>query len=466
MRAPERGHGLRFRLRHPQTTVRWRLTLLYGGLFFVSGAGLLAITYSLVAHASVTHGPFAQVTVEGRSLKGLPGPAQLPPSASSQSPKHAVGSGGGNVHVRAGAPSPNFPPGIVKLLKSRQGRFAILTVDNKQRISDLHQLVIESAIALAIMTLLCGALGWVVAGRVLLPLRTITASTYEISEANLHQRLAMPGPPDELRRLADTIDGLLERLEGAFDAQRRFVANASHELRTPLTAARAMLELVLSDPAATVDTFRDTCRLVLEESEHQEQLIDALLSLAQGQRGIDHREPLDLAAITAEVLETHELDATARAIELDASLAPAPFSGDRRLVERLVSNLVENAIRHNVANGSVRIRVAPQAGGAVLAMSNSGQQVPEGEVERLLQPFQRLTSERIGTGEGLGLGLSIVAAIADAHGAALDVRPGDDGGLEVEVRFPTAPASELPTPPGEDPVLAISLGGPSSELSS
>ena len=172
-----------------------------------------------------------------------------------------------------------------------------------------------------------------------------------MSEANLHERLALQGPPDELRQLADTIDGLLGRLEGAFDAQRRFVANASHELRTPLTTVRALLEMVLSDPRATVGTFRTTCRQVLEESAQQEQLIDALLALAQGQRGIDTREPIDLAEIAGDVLAAHEGEAAVRGVHVDASLEPAPIAGDRRLIERLVSNLVDNALRHNLPGG-------------------------------------------------------------------------------------------------------------------
>ena len=175
----------------------------------------------------------------------------------------------------------------------------------------------------------------------------MTAATQQMSEANLHERLSMQGPPDELRQLADTIDGLLGRLEGAFDAQRRFVANASHELRTPLTTVRALLELILSDPKATVGTFRTTCQQVLEESAQQEQLIDSLLALAHGERGIDTREPIDLAAIAGEALAGHEAEAAARGVQLEVSLEPALVSGDRRLIERLVSNLVDNAIRHN-----------------------------------------------------------------------------------------------------------------------
>jgi signal transduction histidine kinase len=218
-----------FRLRHPRTTVRWRLTLLYSALFLACGAALLGVTYTLVAHASIAHGPSRLIASPQRAF-GLITPA----------------------NQRAGAVQ--LPPGFTGVVRSAAGRAAVTFAGSQQRIADLHQLEVQSAIALAIMAVISAALGWVIAGRVLRPLRTITASTQQISEANLHQRLAIQGPPDELTHLADTIDGLLERLEGAFDAQRRFVANASHELRTPLTAVRALLEMTLSDPHPSVET--------------------------------------------------------------------------------------------------------------------------------------------------------------------------------------------------------------------
>jgi signal transduction histidine kinase len=297
--------------------------------------------------------------------------------------------------------------------------------------------VVESAIALAIMAVISTALGWVVAGRVLRPLRTMTAATQAISAANLNERLAMPGPRDELRQLADTIDGLLGRLEGAFEAQRRFVANASHELRTPLTAVRAMLEMAITDPRATVESFRTTCRHALEEGERQEELIDALLALAQGQRGLDRREPVDLVATVEQVVASHRADALARGIDVDTETEPARVSGDRRLIERLVTNLLENALLHNVAQGGqVSVRVEATGGGPTVTISNSGPLVPSEDVQRILQPFQRLERDRVGHRGGLGLGLSIVAAIADAHHAALAVSPNPGGGLTIAVRFP------------------------------
>jgi signal transduction histidine kinase len=408
-------------LRHPRTTVRWRLTLLYGGLFLVCGAGLLAITYTLVEHATVTptRGAYAEAVTRPN------GPAQWKTRPGATLPPRLFHNG--------------IPPQVRKVLNSKEGPAVIQFVSGGQRFSDLHQLIVESSIALAIMALISAGLGWVVAGRVLSPLRTITTSAQHISEANLHERLAMEGPRDELRTLADTIDGLLERLEGAFDAQRRFVANASHELRTPLTTARALLEMALSDPDATVDSYRETCRHVLEESAQQEQLIDALLALAQGQRGIDRRDPVDLAAVAGHVLQAKELETMTQGLALDVRLDPALIAGDERLIERLVSNLVDNAIRHNEPHGWVEVRVGARAGKAALLVANTGSIVPPNEVDRLLQPFQRLAADRVGRRDGLGLGLSIVGAIATAHDADLDVHSRAEGGLAIEVRFPRVP---------------------------
>lgn len=427
--------GFRHRLRHPKTTVRWRLTLLYGGLFLVSGAVLLAITYTLVDHATIINAPFRFAAVPGRGAGGAGDGLSRPPA--SRPTVFAVPSGA--VHAPR---QQSLPPQIEKLLKTPSGRRVILSVGSVQRISDLHQLVIESSIALAIMAIISGALGWVVAGRVLSPLRTMTAATQQMSEANLHERLAMEGPRDELRQLADTIDGLLGRLEGAFDAQRRFVANASHELRTPLTTVRALLEMILSDPKATVGTFRTTCKQVLEESAQQEQLIDALLALAHGQREIDAREALDLAALVRHVLAMHDVEAIARGVRVDSSLEPASISGDRRLIERLVSNLVDNAIRHNDPGGSARVTVQTRVDEVALVVSNAGPVVPADEIDRLLQPFHRLGGDRVGHREGLGLGLSIVAAIADSHDAVLEVVAEPDGGLQVTVRLAPARTSD------------------------
>ena len=363
------------RPRRPQTAVRWRLTLLYGGLFLACGAALLAVTYALVSHAPVSTDPGGLFARAGNSAPQ----ERLPASTPSQG-------------VRV--PSARLPPGVERVLQSPAGRATVKFVGASQRIADLHRLEVESAIALAVMTILSGGLGWLVAGRVLRP------------------------------------------LERAYDAQRRFVANASHELRTPLTASRALLEMVITDPHATPDTFRQTCRDALEENEQQEQLIDALLALAQGDQGINRREPVDLQAVVGDALHAHQVDA--EHLTLDVELAPARASGDRRLLVRLASNLLQNAIHHNVPNGYVRVRLRERDGRAALSIVNSGPAVPAGEIDRLLGPFQRLAPDRLGHPAGFGLGLSIVAAVAGAHEATLDISPGEHGGLRVEVSFPPA----------------------------
>jgi signal transduction histidine kinase len=265
----------------------------------------------------------------------------------------------------------------------------------------------------------------------------------------------MEGPRDELRQLADTIDGLLERLESAFEAQRRFVANASHELRTPLTAARAMLEMVMTDPRADVKAFKATCEHVLAEQEHEEQLIDALLALAHGERGLERKEPVDLATVVRGELARRRIEAARGHLDIDVSLEPAVVLGEERLLERLVSNLLENAIRHNRPDGDVLIVVGSPSGRPTLRIANTGPVVPSAEIARLLQPFQRLERDRVAHGEGLGLGLSIVAAVADAHGATLSVDPRSGGGLEIRVEFP--PPAALPHSAGDEAGAPIAV---------
>jgi signal transduction histidine kinase len=321
------------------------------------------------------------------------------------------------------------------------------------RTTELHQLLFWSGVALAIMAVVSIGLGWLVAGRVLRPLRTITAAARHISATNLHERLALDGPDDDLKELADTFDGLLSRLDAAFNAQRQFVANASHELRTPLARERTLVEVALRDQHATVGSLRATCERVLATGEQQEQLIEALLILARGQRGIDRRMPLDLAVITNEVLTARGAETGRRGLRIDAALSNAPLSGDPPLVERLVANLVDNALRHNVAQGRVEVLTGTWARLPTVRVTNTGPTVPPGEVGRLVQPFQRLDASRTGQREGLGLGLSIVHAIAAAHGATLSLLAPPGGGFIAEVSFPAArtaaswPRSE-PAPPG------------------
>jgi signal transduction histidine kinase len=281
-----------------------------------------------------------------------------------------------------------------------------------------------------------------VAGRVLRPLRTITATARDISAANLHERLALDGPDDELKELGDTIDDLLARLEQAFEAQRRFVANASHELRTPLARQRTVAQVALDDRDATVESLRAAHERVLVAGAQQERLIDALLTLARGQTGSDKREPLDLADLACRVLVTRRAEAQRRGLDLREALAPASVTGDARLIERLVANLVDNALRHNEDAGHVDVATGNRSGHAVLSVGNTGPLVPAADVDRLFEPFERLGANRTGHDGGLGLGLSIVQAIANAHGATIDVHPQRKGGLHIDVSFPAAGTSE------------------------
>ena len=310
------------RLAHPRTTVRWRLTLLYGGLFLASGAALLAITYALVAHAAVT--PPVNTSIEG------PRVAPFVPSGPSVAPS---------------------PSAIERLLGSRAGQPALHIVTRGQRVADLHTLVIESGIALAIMAIASMLLGWWVAGRVLRPLRAITATTQRISDANLHERLAIRGPRDELRRLADTIDALLERLEAAFESQRRFVANASHELRTPLATMRATLDVEIAKPdvPARLKALDADLR---EDLDQADRLLESFLVLARAQRGeLGTQASVSLAQIVSDALAARGDEIAAKHLELHTALAPVRVTGGETLLARMIENVIENAVRHNQTHG-------------------------------------------------------------------------------------------------------------------
>ena len=287
-----------------------------------------------------------------------------------------------------------------------------------------------------VMVVLAVGVGWLVAGRLVRPLRAITASARDISASNLHRRLGLRGHDDEFTELGQTLDDLFARLEAAFEAQRHFIANASHELRTPLTAGRALLQVAIADPEPSIQGLRATCEELVELSDQQERLIAALLTLANSQRGLGHPEPLDLADITQNVLLVRRAEAERRGIRLSTALAAAPATGDPSLAESLVVNLIDNAIRHNLPGGQAEITTALTTGGAAITVSNTGTLIPPGEVEDLFQPFRQLGTQRIRHGEGHGLGLAIVRAIADAHGAALTARARPGGGLEIAVIFP------------------------------
>jgi signal transduction histidine kinase len=391
----------------PRRTVRLRLTLLYSLLFLAAGAGLLAITYLLVRSAT----------------SGQEQNSRLPSPAAPSSKSHVV---------------PN-PLGVKCSLSCKEqfARAQALAILGTHA-TDMHELLAMSGMALAIMAVLATALGWLVAGRILRPLRTMTTTTRRITEHNLHERLALPGPGDEVKDLADTINGLLQRLEAAFDAQRRFVANASHELRTPVTFSRALLEVTLADPDATVDDLRAMGHELVTSGEQQEQLIEALLTLAASTRGLDRHELFDLSEIAVDVLLGRpEIDQLG--LDVHTTITPAQATGDPRLARRLVANLVDNALRYNVAGGHVTIATRTESGRAILTIANSGPVIGQDDIDRLFQPFQRLQGDRANHPDGHGLGLSIVESIAAAHSAALTALNRPDGGLHVEVRFPPPP---------------------------
>jgi signal transduction histidine kinase len=414
----------------PRRTVRLRLTALYGALFLVSGAVLLAITYGLVvARSEVTQ--FRIVSAAGGIAKAVAGQAGgtiraclLGPLCPPPPPGAVLG--GGNATIKA-VPRPGFaPPGFRQIV-------ATLPTPGER-----HNLLIVSAIALAIMALVSIGLGWLMAGRVLRPLRTMTTTARQISEVNLHERLAVRGPDDELKDLGDTIDGLLGRLETAFEAQRRFVANASHELRTPLAMMRTSVDVALGKPQAPPDV--QVLAGKLEEGLNQaDRLLEGLLLLARAQRGalgeITEVSVQDLvfAALVAEEDQISERHLTV----LDGTVA-CEVLGNETLLARLIANVVSNAVRHNVEHGMIVITNASREGMASVVIDSSGPHLDEEAVQELAQPFRRLGPDRVADNNGAGLGLSIVRAIAIAHGGALQLHARPEGGLRVIIELPAA----------------------------
>jgi signal transduction histidine kinase len=376
-------------VRLPRPTARLRLTLLYGCLFILAGAGLLGFTYWLF----------------DRTTAGVGLPQSRP----------------------AGCRSFRSPPQL-----SSSCQIALT-----QHGFDLHALAGQSAIALAVMAALAFELGWLVAGRVLRPLRTITATARRISATSLHERLALAGPDDEFKELADTLDSLLARLEASFTAQRTFVANASHELRTPLTLDRTLLQVALRNPNATIEQWRATGQDLLASGQQQERILEALLTLASSQAGTSRHQPVDLSEVTTARLHAARARIQRQRLHLQASLSPAPLYGDPELIDRLTANLLDNAIQHNTPDGTIEITTTASNGHAVLTVANTGPLIPPGQVSRLFQPFQRLAA-RTTNGNEHGLGLSIVAAIATAHRADVAAHARPDGGLHIQVSFPAS----------------------------
>jgi signal transduction histidine kinase len=385
-------------LRHPgstrafrRPTLRARMTLLYGAVICASGVALLGVM------------------------------ALLTPSLF----QHKVQKAGG--------------PGQPDL-----GTFA---AGHPTRIPVGSELFWADVVALVIMAVFSLAAGWLIAGRFVRPLRAIITNARDISASNLHRRLGVRGRGDEFTELGETLDDLFGRLEASFQAQRHFIANASHELRTPLSAGRALLQVALADPEPTVKTLRATCEELVELGDQQERLIAALLALASSQRGIGQLECLDLADIAGDALLARQEEAERHGIRLRAALAAAPVTADPSLAESLVANLIDNAIRHNLPGGQAEVSTALTTAGAVVSVSNTGTPVPPDAVQDLFQPFRQLGTQRTRHGAGHGLGLAVVRAIADAHGAALTARARPAGGLDMEVTFPLTSAAQRANAP-------------------
>ncbi len=443
-------------LRLPRRTARLRLTVLYGAAFLACGAAVLAVVAYLLYWHTATDLPSGQPKSSASAVIHAKVPVADVRQAGGydivkvpvEVPVADVQQAGGYDVINAAMPvAARQLPAPPVLTPAEQAK---LVADARFQINyDKRGILIICALAIAGIAVAAASIGWIIAGRVLHPLSTITAAARRIAASSLHERLALHGPDDELKELADTLDNLFARLEASFDAQRRFAANASHELRTPLTRERTLLQVTLADPAATTGTWQAVSRELLASNAEQERLIEALLTLAGSEAGTGEREPLDLAAITGEALAAARPATGRLGLHVHAGIQPAILDGDPLLVRQLVNNLIDNAVRHNIPGGDIQITTKTSYAGAVLSVINSGQVIPPAEVDRLFQPFQRLGPRPARHGHGLGL--SIARAIATAHGATIGARARPGGGLAVDVTF-------LPPPPGARTAPGIQPG--------
>ena len=466
-------------LRLPRRTARLRLTALYGGLFLLSGAVLVAITYVLFERATEYRTPPLPKIPHAPAIENLQLPAALAktlpqqlvpgPAAAGTGPESAGRTG--REHQLAGTclrvrlrhrdqqltrdqqqltqDQHQLAQSVHQLAQSVHQLAQAGTVQAAQRAADSHQLLVNSGIALAIVAVLALLAGWLVAGRMLRPIRTITRTARRISSTSLHERLALDGPQDELKELGDTLDGLFARLEAAFEAQRHFVANASHELRTPLTAERTLLQVALDDPDTTTAAWRSTAQEVLASSDEQARLIEALLTLASSESGLNGHEPVDLATTVSATLADLQPETGRLGIHIDeVTDTGAPSTETPCSSNGSWPTCSPTPSATTLPTAASRSVTGVKDGRAVLSVTNTGPLIPPAEVDRLFQPFQRLDRRRANYKDGHGLGLSIVRAIATAHDATITAHPMPDGGLSVSVIFPppASPAAHLPGP--------------------
>jgi len=365
--------------------VRVRLTILYAGAFLAAGVVLVAVTYWLVS----------------QSL--------------SQPIEHRL-------DLRA------HPPGV-DLEFMETAREAV----DAYRSEALSSLLTWSLLALAGALVVAVGLGWVLAGRALRPLRQVTETANRVADRSLHERIAFNGPADEVKELADTIDAMLERLDRSFGAQRRFVANASHELRTPLAVNRTLLEVALGDPDVS-DDLKRLAPTLLTANKRSELLVEGLLALARSEHEVTERAPLDLADLAAVAVEQEQPEALKRGITVSTDLHPAPVAGSPVLVELLTANLVQNAVRHSPPGAEAIVRTGLRDDHSILEVVNPGRVLRQYEVDGMFEPFRR--GEGRTTSRGVGLGLSIVRSVAQAHDGHVSAHPRDGGGLVVRVELP------------------------------
>jgi signal transduction histidine kinase len=391
-------------------TIRLRLTLMYGAVFLITGAVLLTIGYLLVRSGLRDH---HQITTVAKRLGRGP-----------ESADHLLSRALG------------LPPGSKELALAR-------AIQRQLTNDDLHRLLFEYLGALLFVTMASIVTGYVLAGRALRPLRDITATARRVSSENLGERIALPGPADELRELADTFDGMLSRLDAAFASQRHFVANASHELRTPLAIMRTEVDVTLADPDANVEELRAMGEAVRETVDRSERLIAGLLMLARSEAAAGRGEPVDVAVLAGDCITDLRVQAEQAQVEVRDDLEPAWTRGEPALIERLVANLIDNGIHHNEPGGFLEVGTRVRDGRVQLRVSNGGPVIDPEDAAKLTEPFRRLDRSV----DGLGLGLSIVRSVVDAHGGSTTVTARPEGGLTVAVELPAqarAPAAKAP----------------------
>jgi signal transduction histidine kinase len=369
-------------------SLRARLTLVYGSLFFVTACLLVAVTYLFTVWA-----------VNAKFKAHIP--QQDRP---------------GNSSVFYGGPD------LDKLLAERR----------QEILHRLLQVSLLTALALGILAFLVGHF---IAGRMLRPLQTVTATAQRLSTSNLHERIDLAGPRDEIKELADTFDRMLDRLHRAFDSQRRFIANASHELRTPLAISRTAIEVVLARPGTAPETKTLGHKLLLANDRHQ-WLIDGLLTLARSERELRHRVPVDVTDLAANAIDQLRPTAEKAGVCVEHEPASGVAVGDVVLLERAVINLVENAIRYNVPGGRVWVTTGEMAGSVFVTVENTGPPVSAEDAQVMFEPFRRLGPPRKRSERGAGLGLSIVRAVMQAHDGSVEARPLPQGGLVITLRLP------------------------------